>query len=348
MLHEHARLLNASRHVHGDHSNGVLAVHHELLLLVVLALVRVVVSLVRARLSVDDSRFTIHLGVAHLWDPNLLDKTAVRVGWHRELLMSHVLLLVMGLVLVNLMTSMGWLATLVDGLAKFEHSVGIRAVVLVRAGLSSIEVFADHSLVIFKPLITLNATTLACTSLVSTRTTSTITTTSTAPSASALEVVVFFAIHTAHVASTARGVHAASATPATHAIALCEVVSTLRSTSIVLRLLLVADIWCGVTSTTTKAAISCIVRVTTTTTVVASSATTTAVSSTLDVALVRTSRSLVHLALSSDYSTACLHTHMVRNWLIQEQNLIIISEEEEEDVRLTSFISRSSVSPWAY
>jgi len=201
LLHEHARLLNASRHVHRDHSNGGLAVHHELLLLVVLALVRVVVSLVRARLSVDDSRFTIHLRVAHLWDPNLLDKTTVWVGWHRDLLMSHVLLLVMSLILVHLMAAMGCLPTLVDGLAKFEHSVGIRAVVLVRAGLSSIEVFADYSLVIFKPLITLNATTLASTSLVSTRTTSTIATTSTAPSASALEVVVFFAIHTTHVSS---------------------------------------------------------------------------------------------------------------------------------------------------
>lgn len=249
LLHEHARLLNASSHVHWDHSYRVLAVHHELLLLVVLALGRVVVSLVGARLSVDDGRLPIHLGVAHrAWHADLLDETAVWVGWHCDLLVTHVLLLGLGLILIHLMASMLLLATLIYGLSKFEHAVGICAVVLVRTGFSSVEVFAYHSFVILKPLIALNANTLASTSLVSTRTTSMIATiapTATAPSSSALEVVVFFAIHTSttHATPTALGVHATSTSAATHAIVLLKVVATLRSATVVGRLL-VANVWC--------------------------------------------------------------------------------------------------------
>jgi hypothetical protein len=75
LLHHHAARLLDSSHVHGGHSTyGALAIHHELLLVVLALALTVVVSLVRTtRLSVDDGGLPKHLRVSHLGHADLLD-----------------------------------------------------------------------------------------------------------------------------------------------------------------------------------------------------------------------------------------------------------------------------------
>ena len=151
LLHlKHAsRLLHASCHVHGSHAGSrvALPIHQHLLLrgrlLIKLPLAGIlVVSLVGARLSVDDGGFAEELlGIAHLaWDANLRDEAAVhggglRIG-HCHLLRGHVLLLLlMGLILVHALASAGSPA-LVDWLAQLVHTVSVRAIVRIRASLA--------------------------------------------------------------------------------------------------------------------------------------------------------------------------------------------------------------------
>lgn len=189
-----------------------------------------VVSLVGARLPVDDSWFAKELRVAHLarhW--NLLDDASVHglglvVGGHRDVLLwAHVRLL---LVLVHLLATAATIlaATLVRrSLAKLEHAVGIRAVVLVRAGLTSAEVLADHCLMVFEVL-----TALWC-CVVSTLVATLASTASTTPTRSShtLEFIVFPVNLATHVtAATTRGTHATAAAPAAHTIVLLIVATS--------------------------------------------------------------------------------------------------------------------------
>lgn len=167
LLHQHgARLLDSSVRVHRNHALRLvtLPVHKQLLLVIGALVIRVlVVSLVgTVWLAIDDSRLAKDLWVAHLArHGHLLDDSAVHglglvVRRHRDLLLrAHIWLLL--LVLVDLLAATAILVTALvgRGLAKFEHAVGVRAVVLVGASLTSAEVFADHCLMVLEVLTAL-------------------------------------------------------------------------------------------------------------------------------------------------------------------------------------------------
>ena len=101
-----------------------------------------VISLVGARLSVDDGRLAEELlRITHLaWDANLRDEATVhggglRIG-HCHLLWLHVLLLLMmGLILVHAWTTTGS-TTRINRLAQLVHTVSVRAIVRIRASLA--------------------------------------------------------------------------------------------------------------------------------------------------------------------------------------------------------------------
>ena len=218
-----SRLLYASRHVHGSHAGSMVAlpIHQHLLLrgclLIKLPLAGIlVISLVRARLSVDDGGFAEELlRITHLaWDANLRDEAAVhggglRIG-HRHLLWLHVLLLLMmGLILVHAWATTGSPAR-INWLAQLVHTVSVRAIVRIRASLAGIEVLAHNRLVILEA-------TCASHSLVTTAVTALIAASGATPALPACPlkaIVNIAAVHTATHSAAILRVHATASTSA--------------------------------------------------------------------------------------------------------------------------------------
>lgn len=341
-LKQASRLLDTScRHVHRRHTRVALAVDEHLLLgrllvILVLASLRVVKSLLRG-IAIDDGRLAE--GTAHLpWDAHLRDVLvrvhSLGIGLHCNLLRAHKLLLllvrVVRLALVHAALIV-LILTLVNRLAQLVHTVSVRAVVLIGASLTGIEMFAHDSLVVLKAALTVGLAVVAAT-LVSTLQAAA-TTTATSTTGTALEAFIFRASHSTinaashiitsvlllvHTTSPATAAHLIISRAATLDEALVATSSAMRIASVASTAAIAASLMVLVTATATVAA-SAAVAATMTVATAATLAGNASVALTASVVAL-TAATLAHVVATDD-AAASLRAHMIWDGVVNVSEL---------------------------